>query len=118
MASRLDVVNRLHSPEMGILSAAAAVVLMSPLADANDGQDTIRFNRDIRPILSDHCYQCHGPDSAARKAGLRLDSYEAAVEQAGVIVPRDPAASELLVRIHSSDPDWVMPPPVIKKPQT
>ena len=46
------------------------------------GQDKLRYNRDIRPILSENCFACHGPDSAARKADLRLDKREVAVEMA------------------------------------
>ncbi len=70
--------------------------------------DSISFNRDIRPILSDTCFFCHGPDRAHREADLRLDVEEAAKEQA--IVPGD-LESELIVRITSDDPDMRMPPP-------
>ncbi len=82
----------------------------------------IDFNRDIRPILSDRCFTCHGPDAAKRQAGLRLDDRAGAVgglESGGRgIVPGDPAASELLVRVTSADPDLIMPPPQIGKPVT
>ncbi len=71
---------------------------------------TIDFNREIRPILSENCFYCHGQDPAKREADLRLDVREAAVE-AGVIVPGDAGASTLLERIHSSDDDVLMPPP-------
>jgi mono/diheme cytochrome c family protein len=78
----------------------------------------ISFNRDIRPILSDNCFACHGPDHANRQAGLRLDVAEQAVAEleSGVraIVPGDEGASELIARIVSDDPDSVMPPPQAK----
>jgi Protein of unknown function (DUF1549)/Protein of unknown function (DUF1553)/Planctomycete cytochrome C len=73
------------------------------------GGDGIDFNRDIRPILSENCFHCHGQDGTKRKAGLRLDERTAAIE-AGAIVPKDPAGSELVKRIHSSDPKMLMPP--------
>ena len=73
-----------------------------------------RFNRDIRPILADRCYTCHGPDSGTRKADLRLDKEEAAHES--VIVPGDPDSSELIRRVSSEDPDERMPPAESKKP--
>ncbi|MEY3897259.1 MAG: hypothetical protein RLZZ214_2780, partial [Verrucomicrobiota bacterium] len=68
------------------------------------------YNKDIRPILSDKCFQCHGPDSAKREGELRLDIREEAVK-AGAIVPGNPKASELITRIHEKDPDEAMPPP-------
>lgn len=70
----------------------------------------LEFNRDIRPILSENCFYCHGRDANKRQADLRLDVREVAVD-AGAIVPHDVAASELITRIHSEDPDVVMPPP-------
>ena len=75
----------------------------------------LQFNRDIRPILSDNCFACHGPDSAARKANLRLDHRELALAggKSGhpALVPVEPGKSELLKRITSKDPDELMPPP-------
>jgi len=68
------------------------------------------FNRDIRPILSENCFYCHGQDGQKREADLRLDDRAAAIE-AGAIVPGDPGASTILERIHSTDPDVLMPPP-------
>ncbi len=70
----------------------------------------ISFNRDIRPILSDKCFFCHGPDKNQRKADLRLDAREAAIE-AKAIVPGKPDDSSLVERIFSDDPDELMPPP-------
>jgi len=79
----------------------------------------IDYNRDIRPLLSDLCYKCHGPDEKERKAGLRLDTQEgvAAKVDSGltVIVPGKSAESELFVRITSSDPNEKMPPPSMGK---
>ena len=79
----------------------------------------IDFNRDIRPILSDKCYACHGPDAGQRKGGdsdnggLRFDTKAGAFTDLGgyrAIVPGKPAESELVKRIMSDDPDSVMPP--------
>ncbi|NDC64303.1 MAG: hypothetical protein EBZ59_10050, partial [Planctomycetia bacterium] len=76
--------------------------------------DDISFNRDIRPILVENCFGCHGADSAHRAADLRLDVRDDAVES-GAIVPGDPDSSVALDRIFSDDPDEVMPPPAAKK---
>lgn len=72
--------------------------------------DDVSFNRDIRPILSENCFQCHGPDAASRQADLRLDQRQAAVEYFA-IVPGKPDESALIDRITSDDPDLMMPPP-------
>ncbi|HEX3314820.1 MAG TPA: DUF1553 domain-containing protein, partial [Gemmataceae bacterium] len=79
--------------------------------------EKIRFNRDIRPILADHCYRCHGPDSASRKAKLRLDDRDVALKR-GAIAPGHADKSELVARIFADDPDSVMPPPRVKNPLT
>ena len=74
----------------------------------------IDFATRIRPLLSENCFQCHGPDEAQRKADLRLDLFEGATQDLGgyaALVPGKPEASEMLRRISSSDPDEVMPPP-------
>ena len=75
--------------------------------------DKLQYNRDIRPILAENCFACHGPDSAARKAGLRLDQRDAAIE-AGAIVPGKPQESELIRRIQASGKE-LMPPATTKK---
>ena len=72
------------------------------------------YNRDIRPILAEYCFACHGPDSAARKADLRLDVRDAAVES-GAIVPGKAEESEILARLVATDPEVIMPPPHTKK---
>ena len=73
--------------------------LLSPTATPLD------FARDIRPLLSDACYNCHGPDAKARKAGLRLDDRSAA-HRAGVLTD-----GEMFRRLTTTDPDERMPPP-------
>ncbi len=80
----------------------------------------VSFNREIRPILSEQCFSCHGFDAKHRKADLRLDTREGALaENDGVraIIPGDPAKSELWKRLLSKDPEEVMPPPDAHKPK-
>ncbi|MBU62632.1 MAG: hypothetical protein CMI26_09030 [Opitutae bacterium] len=82
-------------------------------------RESIKFDRDVRPILSDRCYACHGPDAHSRKAKLRLDKRESAVgtnEAGAVIVPGKPELSELVFRIESEEDDELMPPPKFHKP--
>ena len=77
------------------------------------GQEAVEFSRDVRPILSDNCFKCHGPDAAAREAELRLDTREglsADREGGPVVVPGEPDASELYLRVAGEDPDLRMPP--------
>ena len=81
-----------------------------PLVAIGEPAAKVEYNRDIRPILSDKCFQCHGPDSGTREADLRLDVRDAAVK-AGAIIPGDAKKSEAIKRIHETDPDDVMPPP-------
>ncbi|XZE43972.1 PSD1 and planctomycete cytochrome C domain-containing protein [Pirellulaceae bacterium SH467] len=77
---------------------------------------TVEFNRDIRPILSDNCFFCHGPDANRREADLRLDRAEDALQKS--IVPGDAKASELVARIFSEEADEKMPPPASHKTLT
>jgi cytochrome c553 len=91
--------------EFVALLTASVALATSSLAAAD-----IQFNRDIRPILSETCFRCHGPDSAARKADLRFDRREVAIS-VGAIVPGKPEKSEMISRIFSDDPDTQMPPP-------
>jgi hypothetical protein len=81
-------------------------------AKANVGG--IEYNRDIRPILAENCFSCHGADSAARKAGLRIDQRAAAVEMKA-IVPGEPDKSEMMHRILTDDATELMPPPKTNK---
>jgi hypothetical protein len=84
--------------------------------------DRIDFNREIRPILSDMCYKCHGPDAAERKAGLRLDGHAGATAKlesgATAVVPGKPEESQLIARLTTTDADLVMPPPETGKKVT
>jgi hypothetical protein len=89
-------------------SAVVAVNLTLASGTAR-AENEIDFNRDIRPILSENCFYCHGQDAAKRKADLRLDQRAAAIE-AGAIVPNNPEASELVKRVLSGDPATAMPP--------
>ncbi|MFP6893578.1 MAG: DUF1549 domain-containing protein, partial [Opitutales bacterium] len=78
----------------------------------------VTFNRDVRPILSENCFECHGPDANARKAKLRLDDRISSTEERGgtrAVVPGNPNTSELIARIFSTDSDEVMPPPETKR---
>lgn len=92
---------------------ALTLALIFPTAGASAGE-RLGFNRDIRPILSENCFSCHGPDSAARKADLRLDMRDAAIK-AGALVPGKPDESELIARIVADDPGETMPPPASHK---
>jgi hypothetical protein len=96
---------------VSLLSAMAVAAVFSAHRIA---ADDISFNRDVKPILSQNCFQCHGPDDAHRAAGLRLDNREGATRPAEsgatAVRPADPEHSELLVRIRSADPHVRMPP--------
>ena len=96
-----------------LLATILVIATLPPLAAA--GPD---FNRDVRPILSNRCFKCHGPDAEKQEAGLRLDLREAALREldsgARAIMPGRADSSELVARIESDDPDLVMPPPHTK----
>lgn len=87
------------------------MLLALPLGAARgQSAESVDYGRDIKPLFSNSCYTCHGPDAAQRQAGLRLDVVREAIDDSGVIVPGDPENSELLVRLASEDPDLRMPP--------
>ena len=104
-----------------ILNLLGCFVVCSSYAEVkknNQGVAEIDFNQDIRPILSNKCFFCHGPDENKREGGLRLDTYEGATdEHDGIraVVPGLPEQSELFIRIMSSDEDDIMPPPESNK---
>ncbi|HET6407179.1 MAG TPA: DUF1549 domain-containing protein, partial [Chthoniobacteraceae bacterium] len=93
-----------------------AFALVVPSALAAEAPD---FQSEVRPILSQYCFKCHGPDDKARKAKLRLDTFEGATKEAKsgdiAVIPGKPDESQLVVRILSTDEDDVMPPPEMKK---
>lgn len=94
------------------LMFGALLVLTGQVQAAND--QPLEFNRDVRAILSDRCFQCHGPDEKKREAELRLDDPASALRDLGgyhAILPGQPDNSELIARIESTDPDYMMPPP-------
>jgi hypothetical protein len=97
----------------------AALFFAAATASADDPASKSRaegpdFTLEVKPILSDRCFSCHGPDAGQRQAELRLDDETWAKESA--IVPGDPDASPLIERISSDDPDMQMPPPASHKP--
>jgi hypothetical protein len=95
---------------IGLLGATLYLTI-STQARAQQGTpaERIDYNWQVRPILSDNCFRCHGPDAKSRQAGLRLDQKESAYAQA--IAPGKPEESELINRITSTDPSYRMPPP-------
>jgi len=95
---------------------ALSLLLVLP-ATTRAAEPPVDFSREVLPILSDFCFQCHGPDAGTRKAKLRLDDKDSPFDR-GVIVPGKPKESALLDRIASADPDMVMPPPSLKRKLT
>ncbi|MCC6127376.1 MAG: DUF1553 domain-containing protein [Pirellulales bacterium] len=93
------------------------ILLLSVPIGPIDAADKVQYNRDIRPIISENCFTCHGPDGAARKAGLRLDKRKAAIES-GVIEPGEPDDSEMIDRIFSKSKKRRMPPAASHKTLT
>ena len=100
--------------ELACRLTLGALLFVPGAVSAADTGGNLEYNRDIRPILAENCFACHGPDSAARKAGLRLDRFDDATaprkDKQPAIVPGKPAASALVGRITAAKPDDVMPP--------
>ena len=97
------------------------LLLLTFAALAAEAAPKLDFNRDIRPILSDNCFACHGFDAKKRKADLRLDTPEGATainDGVQAIKPGDPEGSELIKRLLTKDPEEVMPPPESHKKLT
>ena len=102
--------NRIDLMNIPTLSPAwVAIVLIFFVVPPADAAERLLYNRDIRPLLSDKCFFCHGPDAQKREAKLRLDVRESATTD-GAIVPGNPEKSKLLARITTTDPDDHMPP--------
>src|SRR5688500_5816828 len=106
-------------PFLALLPSVAASLSSTTIAAADRAIDS---QRDVFPILSDNCFNCHGQDEASRKGGLRLDVRESALRggKSGdpAIVPAQPDRSPLLARITTDDEGEVMPPPKTKKKLT
>jgi hypothetical protein len=103
-----------------LLSSLVTGLVFTAFPQAQVESEKIRFGRDIRPILSDRCFQCHGRDPSTREEDLRLDLQEEATADRGgyaVIVPGNPGESELWLRVNSDDPDEFMPPTNSHKPR-
>ncbi len=95
---------------MALLGFTSRESLAQEVQPAESDVHTLTYNRDIRPLLADKCFSCHGPDSASREADLRLDKRDAAIER-GALVPHEPDASEFIDRImRAEDDDMAMPP--------
>jgi hypothetical protein len=100
---------------LGILVLAVAA------SSAVASETPVDYDRDVRPILSEHCFACHGPDEAARKADLRLDQKADALadrDDGAAVVPGDPESSNLVFRVEVDDSVLRMPPAKFKKPLT
>ncbi len=91
-----------------VLCCSWLLCAVAPTTSA--AEPPVNFGRDIQPILSENCFHCHGPDAKHREADLRLDTFAGATA-AGAVKPGQSADSELILRILSSDPGEVMPPP-------
>ena len=106
-----------RAPEVAALALGLILFATFGARAAEPSDRPIDFNREIRPILSNRCFACHGPDAGRRKGvgkPLRLDTEAGAFEDLGgyaAIVKGKPADSELITRVRSDDPDEVMPPP-------
>lgn len=106
------MIGRCYSSGLRFLLLLSVCLSSSSLwaVDAKPAEKPVDFTREIRPLLSNSCFACHGPDEAERKADLRLDLREGAVDDTEAIVPGDAEASSLLERILSTDSDEQMPP--------
>ncbi|MCI0359800.1 MAG: DUF1549 domain-containing protein, partial [Planctomycetaceae bacterium] len=101
---------------LALFAVLLATSLVKPLSaeEPQKSKPQISFTRQIKPILSNKCFVCHGPDEKERKAELRLDIRDEAVPS--VIKPGDSAHSEMVVRVTSDDPELKMPPVKSKRP--
>src|SRR5471032_3410864 len=98
-------------PSYPILGLSFAALGYASMAGPRPAE--VNFGRDVKPIISQPCYKCHGPDASKAAAGLRLDSFEGATKNLGdgaAIVPKNPAKSLILERVSEKDPAMRMPP--------
>ncbi|MEM7145603.1 MAG: PSD1 and planctomycete cytochrome C domain-containing protein [Verrucomicrobiota bacterium] len=105
-----------RAPRQFAITASALSIVLPLLTSPfqNAGAEEFDFDRDIKPILSENCFHCHGPDAAERKANLRVDTRDGATADLGgyaAIVPGKASESELIARLTAHDADDLMPPP-------
>ncbi len=103
----------MRNPSARLAVALYVLGCVSPAGSA----EPVDFSRDVRPILSEYCFACHGPDREARQADLRLDTRNG-LARAGLVVPQKPSASKLIQRIEHADPEKRMPPSEFTKRPT
>lgn len=107
---------------LAVCTSIALLLASAAPAEPPTANSRIDFARDVRPILSNHCWSCHGPDEATRQAKLRLDRRDSAIAKTEsghvAVTPGNPHVSELVSRINARDNDQLMPPPDAKKPLT
>src|SRR5689334_17622333 len=100
-------VNFCHGREFSMNASAGISLILAAAATTFAAELPVDYNRQIRPLLSNHCFKCHGPDAAQRKAGFRLDVRESALAAAESgekpLVPGEVAKSELVRRINAAD---------------
>ena len=106
-AATTDIFSSFHSG-VDVMNSRNTAICLLLCSSSLTAAETPDFSRQILPVLSENCFQCHGPDAEQREAGLALHEQSAAMK---VIREGDRSASELYSRITSSDPDTVMPPP-------
>src|SRR4051812_5307332 len=101
---------RLESRWGAVLLGLLGVSSLSGIAASQpEALTRVQFNRDIRPILAENCFTCHGPDRGKRMANLRLDAREEAITR-GAFVPGHPERSKLVARIFAAEASQRMPP--------
>ena len=108
-----------RTSELGWWLGVLAALAISSTARAVPTPKTPDFNREVLPILSENCFQCHGPDEKAREAKLRLDTKDGLLRtQKPIVLPGKAAQSELFKRLVTKERDDLMPPPKSKKTLT
>ncbi len=109
-------VRRFRRPWKAIVLRAVVAAVTFILLASTVRAESVEYSRDIKRLLSNSCFACHGPDENVREADLRLDVRESAVDDIGAIVPGDADASEVIARLTTDDPDMKMPPEDSNRP--